>query len=84
MEAALDDHALDCRTGMAGARVGLQLGVDVGNARRQADRFGAGIQAHEARERAAATTVADLGPQRGDEALLGQAGGHDVGHHLRP
>ncbi len=83
MEAALDDHALDGGTGMARTRVGLQLGVDVGDARGQADRFRAGVQAHEAGERAAAAAVADLRAQGGDEALLRQAGGHDVGHHLR-
>ncbi len=83
MEAALDHHALDRSAGVARTRVGLQLGVDVGDARGQANRFGTGIQAHETGERAAATAVADLGAQGGDEALLRQAGGHDVGHHLR-
>ncbi|KAG0735695.1 hypothetical protein G6F24_018626 [Rhizopus arrhizus] len=77
MEAALDHHALDRRASVAGARVGLQLGVDVGAAGRQADRLGAGVQAHEPGERAAATAMADLGAQGRDETLLRQARGHD-------
>ncbi len=74
MEAALDHHALDRSASVARTRVGLQLGVDVGDARGQANRFGTGIQAHETGERAAATAVADLGAQGGDETLLRQAG----------
>ena len=83
MEAALHHHALDRASGVLGARVGLQLGVDVGDARGQADRFGTGVQAQELGERAAAAAVADLLAQGPIEAQLRQARGHDVGHGLR-
>ncbi|MNM90755.1 hypothetical protein D3C81_1030270 [compost metagenome] len=83
VEAALDHHALDGGAGMACARIGLQLGIDIGDARGQADGFGAGVQAHEMRKRTAATAVADLLAHCLGEAALGQAWGHDVGHHLR-
>ena len=84
VEAALDHQPLDAGTGMRRTRVGLQLGVDVDDARGQADRLGAGVQAHEAFERAAAAGMADLLAQGAGEATLGQVRGHDVGHDLRP
>ena len=84
VEAALDHQPLDAGAGMCGARIGLQLGVDVDDARGQADRLGAGVQAHEAFERAAAAGMANLLAQGAGETALGQSRGHDVGHDLRP
>jgi len=82
VERALDREALDRATGVARARVGHALGIDVGDAARQRHRLGAGIEAEEARVRRAAAAVADLAAQRLDEAQLAQARRHHVGHDL--
>ncbi len=65
------------------ARVGVQLGIGIDDTRGQAHRFGAGVETHEADERAAAAAVADLGAQGAIKPALRQAGRHHVGHHLR-
>ncbi len=84
VEGALDRDALDPLAGMAATRIGVQLGVDVGDPAGQRDRLRAGIQAQEFVVGAAAAAMADFALQCLRELQLRQAGGHDVGHHLWP
>ena len=83
VERALDGEALDRAAGVARARLGHQLGVDVGDAAGERNRFGTRVQAQEMRERRTAAGVADLARQRLRETQLADARRHDVGHDLR-
>ena len=83
MERALHGDALDALAGVAGAGVGHQLGVGVGDAAGQGHRLRAGVQGQEFGIRAAAAAVADFGTQGLHHAQLRQARRHDVGHDLR-
>ena len=83
MEGALHGEALDRAAGMRAAGIGMQLGVDVGNAAGQRHRFGTGIEREETRVRALAAGMADFLAQRAGDAQLRQARAHHVGHHLR-
>src|SRR3546814_20021505 len=65
------------------ALVGHHLGVGIGDAGGEGDRFGTRVEAHELAVRAVAADTDRLA-QQGVEAQLRQARGHDVGHRLRP
>ena len=83
MESALHGNAFDAFACVAAARIGHQLGVGVGDAPGQRNRFRARVQGQEFGVGTAAAAVADFGTQSLHHTQLGQTRRHDVGHDLR-